>query len=243
MRTRYFVGVLFVFVCLFVLFYASGFLFVRNVADYSMFGVSRGGHDREFEWLLDARVKNPDVYAWVRVEGTKVSYPVVQHRVDDDFYLGHDVDGARSIYGAIFTQRYNSRSFNDPFVVVYGHGMRDGSMFGSLRLFKDRSFFDKHRFVVVWGENGVRYRYEIVSAYVLDNEHLFSKYDFASGSKRRDYLDGLERRAKDSAGFYRKVDVKGEARVIALSTCNSAGDDNRFVVQAVLMEEVKIDVK
>ncbi|WP_228065170.1 class B sortase, partial [Streptococcus cuniculi] len=65
--------------------------------------------------------QNPDVYAWLQVDGTKIDYPVAQHPRDDSYYLSHDVDGAETYYGAIFTELVNTKTFEDPITIIYGH--------------------------------------------------------------------------------------------------------------------------
>lgn len=137
MDRKHFVGILFGFTCLLVAY--LGLSYSDFVVVDSIF--SRDQQDEEFGLLLDARARNADVYGWVKVEGTKINYPVVQHDVNDRFYLHHDIDKKSTIYGAIFTERFNSKSFDDPFVVIYGHSMLDGSMFGSLHSFKNKDFF------------------------------------------------------------------------------------------------------
>lgn len=99
--------------------------------------------------LEEAKIKNSDVYGWIVVDGTKINYPVVQHKVDDAYYLNHDEEKSETEYGAIFTEKYNSRNFRDKFTIIYGHAMKDGSMFGSLKSFNDRAFFNKHKTIKI----------------------------------------------------------------------------------------------
>lgn len=107
-------------------------------------------------------------------------------------------------------------------------------------LSKTKIFFDRYRFIDIWYVDGTKYRYEIVSAYRINNEHIFSHYDVTTKEKRHDYFDNLGRQAGTAGGFYRQIDTDNELKIIALSTCNSPYDDNRFVVHAVLVKEVKI---
>ena len=62
--------------------------------------------------------KHSDVYAWLTVEGTRIDYPIIQHLSDDSYYLSHDIDGQPTKYGAIFTERINNQSFDDPVTIV-----------------------------------------------------------------------------------------------------------------------------
>ena len=78
---------------------------------------------------------NSDVYGWIRYPGTGgiIDYPLMQSVGDQEFYLHHDWQGQESYPGSIFSQSYNRKSFTDFLTILYGHNMRDASMFGSLR--------------------------------------------------------------------------------------------------------------
>lgn len=188
--------------------------------------------------LEKIKKKNPDVYGWVTVDGTKIYYPIAQHKDDDSYYLSHDFEKNNTIYGAVFTQKYNSRNFEDNFTIIYGHAMKDGSMFGDLNLFNNKDFFDKHKYIHINFEN-MLYTYEIVSAYRVNNEHLFSKYDLTTKEKVKEYYNNIKNVALDNRGYFRNIKLENN-KMLTLSTCNSSYDDNRFIVQAVLRKGEKI---
>ena len=76
--------------------------------------------------------RNPDVYAWIEYPGTNVDYPIVQREDDDAYYLRRDIDGREAVAGSLYTEHtYNSKTFDDPVTVIYGHNMANRSMFGS----------------------------------------------------------------------------------------------------------------
>ncbi len=237
MKTKHFISILLALIVLFTV-YVVCYSATPSLLETSS-GIDTKNVDKEFTLLSEARKKNKDVYAWIKVDGTKINYPIVQHETDDRFYLSHDVERNKTIYGAVFTEKYNTKSFTDSFSVVYAHAMRDGSMFGSLRLFKDEDFFAKHRFINIWHIDGSKYRYEIISAYQIDNEHFFSRYNLTTTDKLSKYLNTLEDKAKKANGFYKKINIDKDLKIIALSTCNSAYDSNRYVVQGVLKEVKK----
>ena len=88
---------------------------------------------RRQEALLPALQEiNSDVYAWIRIPGTYVDYPVAQSKVDDNYYLHRSIYKKYLFAGMIYTQSCNSLDFNDPVTVVYGHNMRSTTMFTSL---------------------------------------------------------------------------------------------------------------
>ena len=89
--------------------------------------------------------KYPDAYAWIRIPGTNVDYPIVQREGDNGYYLNHTIDGRKRIEGAIFTEDYNEKDFMDSNTLIYGHNMLNGSMFRTLHKYKDRKFFNENR--------------------------------------------------------------------------------------------------
>ena len=86
----------------------------------------------------------PDVYAWITIPGTRIDYPIVQHPSDNGYYLNHTVDGRKRIEGAIYTENYNSKDFSDPNTLIYGHNMKNGSMFRALNNMTDKEYFWRH---------------------------------------------------------------------------------------------------
>ena len=72
---------------------------------------------------------NPDIYAWIEIPDTNVNYPIVQSADDDSYYLNHTIDGQEGYPGSIYTEKVNAKDFSDFNTVIYGHDMKDGSMF------------------------------------------------------------------------------------------------------------------
>ncbi|WP_119876995.1 class B sortase [Streptococcus respiraculi] len=180
--------------------------------------------------------QNPDVYAWLKVDGTKIDYPVVQHPRDDSYYLSHDVNGAETYYGAIFTELVNTKTFNDAITIIYGHAMTDGTMFGSLQDLSDPSFFNEHRMVTIYTVDK-EYHYEILAAHSYTNDHLFSTFELGTQTGIHHYLATLEERALANGGAYRPLPIeKDKDRFLILSTCDALDDNQRYVVTARLTD-------
>ena len=133
---------------------------------------------------------NPDIYAWIKVPGTVIDYPVVQSDTDNTYYLDHSVEKEEDKAGAIFTEDYNSKTFEDPNTVLYGHGMANGSMFDGLHQYMDRSFFDENREVIVYMPDKILH-YQIFAAYLFDNRHLLQALTLRIPKSFQAYLDGL----------------------------------------------------
>lgn len=176
---------------------------------------------------------NPDVYAWITIPGTAIDYPVLQHPEDNSYYLNHTIDNQESPEGAIYTENYNSKDFLDANTVIYGHDMKDGSMFQNLLLYQDRSFFDTNRTVWIYTPDAIR-QYEIFAAYVYDNRHLLQSFDFSDERVFASYLERIFSMRSMEAYIDTSMEVGAENRIITLSTC--CGDKNyRYLVQAVLV--------
>lgn len=177
---------------------------------------------------------NPDIYAWITIPGTAVDYPIVQRPGDNSYYLTHNTDGEESAEGAIFTEDYNSKDFTDPNTVIYGHNMRNGSMFRSLHDYMDRSFFDENREVLIYMPDKILH-YEIFAAYLYDSRHLLLNFDFDDPEVFARYLDDIKSIRDMSSFVDNSIEVTAEDKIITMSTCYKGMNDRRYLVQAVLV--------
>ena len=184
------------------------------------------------------QAENPDIYAWIRIPDTQIDYPVLQREEDDTYYLRHNSSGRYAFAGSIYTEEANSRDFKDPMTVLYGHNMRDGSMFQNLHFFEDKTFFAEHPEFFIYLP-GYRLTYEIFAAYRFDDTHLLGAFDFSKKKGRRAYI--REVFAGISMGQNTREDVKVTAKdkLVTLSTCTSDQADGRYLVQAVLRKKEK----
>lgn len=177
--------------------------------------------------------ENPDIYAWIRVPGTDVDYPVVQSPTDNAYYLDHTVLGEKKAEGSIFTENYNGKEFQDPNTVIYGHDMKNGSMFQSLHRYRDREFFDKNREILIYLPDQILH-YRIFAAYLYDDRHLLHSFDFHDQKVYQQYLDSIFSMRDMNAFVDKDVEVTVENQIITLSTCYAGMDENRYLVQGVL---------
>ena len=117
--------------------------------------------------------RNADVYAWIRIPGTKIDYPVVQGD-EDGYYLSHDIDKESNIYGAIYTEKVNGKDFSSPNTVLYGHHMKDGSMFQGLHKYESESYLQEHNKVYLYLPDGETLTYTVIKCgYVNANSDTF----------------------------------------------------------------------
>lgn len=188
--------------------------------------------DIDFEAL---QAWNPDIYAWIEVPGTNIDYPIVQHPEDNSYYLTRTVEHKETVAASIYTENYNSKDFEDHHTVIYGHNMKNGTMFRTLHNFEDYDFFEEHREIIIYLPDDTKY-YEIFAAYTYDNRHLLHSYYCEEAESFQKYLDEVFSIKDFNAFIDREIEVTGEDRIITLSTCVNSGDmTQRYLVQAVLI--------
>lgn len=190
---------------------------------------------KAFDW--DAlHAVNPDIYAWIAIPGTNIDYPILQNATDDAYYLQYNMNGTKGYPGCIYTEKINSKDFTDFDTVVYGHNMRNDTMFATLHYFEDSAFFANCPYIYVYLEDKVLV-YEIMAAYTSDNLHILYSNDFTTEDGRQNYLDKIYQQAESSANVRSEVQATPESHILTLSTCIQGKSQNRFLVQAVLLNE------
>jgi len=175
----------------------------------------------------------PDVYAWIRIPGTRVDYPIAQREGDNGYYLNHTIDGRKKTEGSIYTEDYNSKDFEDANTVIYGHNMKNGSMFKGLHKYKDKQFLLDNSEILIYQKDRVL-KYKIFAAYVYDSRHLMLSFDFEDKNIFEKYLENVLTKKEMSSNIDTTVDVTANDKIITLSTCNN-NDAQRYLVQAVLI--------
>ena len=187
------------------------------------------------------RKVNPDIYAWITIPGTQIDYPILQKETGpQDYYLYHDVDGELSAGGSIYTENLNKKDFSDPNTVIYGHNMKDGTMFRELHRFREKDFFDRTAEIYIYTP-GHRLTYQVFSAYESDDRHILKTFDF---SVREEFVLYLEEALHPRSLNVMKRDgvtVTVEDKIITLSTCIGK-DYARYLVQAVLKEDLSSEM-
>ncbi|MCI8798651.1 class B sortase [Acetatifactor muris] len=189
----------------------------------------------DFEYL---KTLNEDIYAWITVPGTIIDYPILQHPTDDSYYLHHNLDGSYGYPGCIYTESLNTKDFEDPNTVIYGHNMKAGTMFAELHKFEDGEFFSANDEVVIYLPEKTLH-YQIFAAYVYDDRHLLYSFDFSDEDVYASYLKSIYDIRDMSANINREITVTEENKIITLVTCmpGEANAEKRLLVQAVLQEE------
>ena len=175
---------------------------------------------------------NPDIYAWLDIPGTDISFPILQSAEDEYFYLSHNESKEADDGGCIYTEYFNRKDFSDPNTVIYGRNV-DGR-FALLHQFQDRDFFDANRTLNIYLEDRVL-RYQIFAAYNYDDRHLIKIYDFWDKDIFSSYLETVFSQRAMDAYVDDSAEVTSEDKIITLSTGVTGQDDRRYLVQAVLV--------
>lgn len=176
------------------------------------------------------RRKNPDVLGWISIPETPLSYPLLQGE-DNDFYLEHTWQKSSGIVGAVFMDCRSSAELTDFNTIIYGHRMRDGSMFASLKYYQDQDHWRTHPSVYLAGAGGV-YRYDIFSAYEADVLGLVYDVNARGADERQAFIDSC----LDLSVIETNIAPMADDQLLTLSTCTGRGYRTRWVVQAVLAE-------
>ena len=175
--------------------------------------------------IADMRVKNPDIVGWVTVPNTKADYPFVQG-ADNEQYLHLDLNHRQSAAGSIFMDARNNPDFSDFNSIIYGHHMRNGSMFGSLQSFDNRAFFDDHTTGTIFLTN-VTYDIEFMAfAIISPDDAVIYNTAISADSDKIAFLDHVATIAR----HYRDIGAAPGDRIVTLSTCSYEFDNARLVL-------------
>ncbi len=170
---------------------------------------------------------NKDIVGWVRIEGTPIDYPVVQGE-DNAFYLKHDAEGGKNKAGSIFMDYRNDAGGDNRNTIVYGHYMKDGTMFGKLQNYESWWTFDRLKtidFELLTGDE----EWVVFSAYVADPSFDYIRTEFDSDEQFQSFLDDIQRRSLHPS----TVKPTADDKILTLSTCSYDYDNARFVIHAV----------
>ena len=184
------------------------------------------------------QAENPDVCAWIQIPGIDViDYPILQSapEADDNFYLDHDINGATKRAGSIYIQKLNPKDFSDPNTLIYGHNMLNGTMFGQLKKYRNKEFFEQNRNIYIYTPGHIL-KYEIISAFVYDDRHIINSFNFDDEISRMEFFNEcinpktFTKQVLDGAA----LDIND--KIITLSTCTS-NDTERYLVVGKLVSD------
>lgn len=181
--------------------------------------------------IVKLQETNEDILGWLELEGTKLNNPILQAD-DNDFYLTHNYKRNTSRAGSIFMDFRNDVSALGKHTILYGHVMRDDSMFGSLSKYADEAYANEHR-VIQLETLYEEYELHVFAAYETTTRFYYLDTEF-EGKAFGEFIQDIKARSRIHTG----VDVSVHDQIVTLSTCTTSDDDDeRFVVHAKLVKK------
>lgn len=182
--------------------------------------------------------ENHDLVGWLSIAGMKIDYPVMQCD-DNEYYLSHDFYGNEDKYGCLFVKDIADVDMPSDNFIIYGHNMKDGSMFGDLDLYKKEAFYREHtliRFDTLYEER----TYEIVAVFLSRvykvEEEGFRYYNFYNAETEEEFLC-FYNNIKEASLYDTDVTAEYGDTFLTLSTCAYHEEDGRLVVVAKLVKQ------
>ena len=182
--------------------------------------------DNEEKYVVDfekLKEKNSDVVAWLKVNGTNIETTVVK-TTDNDYYLTHNFNKEYNSAGWIFADYKNKVDGTDKNLVIYGHNMRDDSMFGSLKWVINEDWYNNedNKYITLITENETQV-YEVFSVYQTEKEDYYIQTNFDTEKEFNTFAQTIKKRSKKDFN----VDVNKEDNILTLSTC---ANNNKYRV-------------
>lgn len=174
----------------------------------------------------------PGLFGWLQIPDTQISLPVMQPLTEQNFYLDHDFTGAESAEGALFTDPQNSRWPQDDNIVIYGHNMKNGHMFGMLSLYENPDYFHAHReisFDTIY-ETGIYETVAVLKTRILnENEQGFRYYQFFQYDDEKEFAQCVDF-VRENQLFDTGSSLQYGDQILMLSTCEYSQENGRLVL-------------
>ncbi|MFR9284166.1 MAG: class B sortase [[Clostridium] scindens] len=198
----------------------------------------KGDGEDQFSVNFDELMKmNPDTIGWIRFhpEPSQISYPIVKGK-DNSEYLKKTFSANENTLGAIFLNVDNNADFMDKNTIIYGHRMKDGSMFRHLQDYEEKSFWESNPYFYIYTPDGREITYHIYSAGQVEDTSDTYLTSFESEEAYQSFLN----MTKEASLYDTGVELNAQSAIVTLSTCTSASDNHRFVVRGVKEKEVNL---
>ena len=180
----------------------------------------------------DLTALNADIIGWSYIDGTNINYPVVQG-TDNDFYLTHLFDGTYNSSGCIFLDYRCAADFSDRNTIIYGHHMKNNSMFSALMAYKEQAFYDEHPTVLLVTPDAYL-KVQLFSGYITDNYDRAWERDLDDAAHAVWLQDVAEKSL-----FTPDCTPAPEDGIVTLSTCTYEFEDAKFVLHGYISERIE----
>lgn len=182
--------------------------------------------------FVDLQKVNENIVGWVSAEGTKLNNPILQAE-DNEFYLDRNFKDKSSRAGSVFMDYRNDMDAHNRNTILYGHAMKNGTMFGDLKKYGEQDYAEKHA-SVYFDSLYEGYDVEVFAAYETTIDFYYIETDFETDEEFNQYIDEV----KERSSIEMPVDVNPDDEIITLSTCDNlvTSNDRRYVVQGKLVK-------
>lgn len=182
------------------------------------------------EDLAEQQERNAHVIAMFDIPGTDTRYPILLHPTEDNYYLDVTIDGDYGLPGSLYVNSMEGKDFDTFNTVIYGHNMRDGSYFGNLKSYYERSYLDSHREIDIYTPSEKRV-YDIFGVVVYDDRYITARYKDDNPADCTAFLESLDNGSPENI-LLDDIPVDADSHILTLSTCT--GDDTtRLLILAV----------
>ena len=181
--------------------------------------------------------ENEDLVGWLTIEGTNINYPVLQSDTQEDsqFYLTHSFARKKDKNGSLFMDYRNDFLDRDTNIIIYGHNMKSGAMFGSLKQYLNADYLQKHKkvqFDTIYGHG----TYEVIGAFLSEvsyqDEYTFRYYNFLNAKNESEFEAFRVNVMQLDAQKKGTLDAEYGDQLLTLSTCSSYTDEGRMFILA-----------
>lgn len=179
----------------------------------------------------DLYEQNHDFVGWIRIDNTPIDYPVMQSKDNPEFYLKHNFNKEYSRFGVPFVQA-NCDIETDDNIIIYGHNMKNRTMFNALTQYSDREFYDNHKLIRFDTLNKSNL-YEVIAVFKTTaySDNGFRYYDFTKANTEEEFNAYIEK-CKALSFYETGLTAEYGDRLLTLSTCEYTQNNGRLVVIA-----------
>ena len=169
--------------------------------------------------------QNQDIAGWIYIRGTTIDYPIVQGK-DNEEYLHQDFNKKKSSSGTIFLDNNCKKDFTSDNNIIYGHHMKNGTMFAQLLKFREKSFLKKHNEIMIFTPDRTIHL-KVISAYAQKAQNKIP-VTFANDKQKKAYIKKIESMSEQTI----KTSRINDSHIYTFVTCSYEGEDNRTYVHA-----------
>lgn len=169
--------------------------------------------------------QNQDIAGWIYIRGTMIDYPIVQGK-DNEEYLHQDFNKKKSSSGTIFLDNNCKKDFTSDNNIIYGHHMKNGTMFAQLLKFREKSFLKKHNEIMIFTPDRTIHL-KVISAYAQKAQNKIP-VTFANDKQKKAYIKKIESMSEQTI----KTSRINDSHIYTFVTCSYEGEDNRTYVHA-----------